>query len=260
MYAITTHTTTTLTLRNALLGAPVNGAVLYPVVQYAVPESPTGGAISGTRFLLQTANLQYKIRGAFPMAIAISGLNAGELPTIEITWGVSWWDYTNQTFPSTTSSTAIAFNPGATCSGNLNVAAVGTTTSSPRSYRNLTLTHTLGVVPLEGPGGANPYQKIIGAMRTPDTIELEWSEEADAATTTPVLPLLALGTFLHVEFTGSTADGSAFGFAMPKACVASRPLQMNENGLNRLKIKLRAHTSTVTTSALTLSAIVYGEG
>lgn len=31
--------TTSLTLRNALLGAPVNGAVLYPVVQYAIPEA-----------------------------------------------------------------------------------------------------------------------------------------------------------------------------------------------------------------------------
>lgn len=178
---------------------------------------------------------------------------------LEITWGVSWWDYTSQTFPTTTASVGLAFNPGAVCSGNLNMAAVGTTTSSPRSYRNLTLTHTLGVVPLEGPGGANPYQKVIGAMRTPDTIEIEWTEESEAATATPSLPLLALGTFQHIEFTGSTADGSAFGFAMPRACVVNRPLQMADAELNRLKIKLRAHTSSVTTNALTLSAIVYGE-
>lgn len=78
MYPITTHTTTTLTPRCALRGAPANGAVLYPVINYAVPESPTGGAIAGTRFLIQTANHQVKVRGAFPMSIVIAGQNPGE--------------------------------------------------------------------------------------------------------------------------------------------------------------------------------------
>jgi hypothetical protein len=259
MYPVTTHTTTTLTLRGALNGAPVNGAVLYPVVQYAIPESPTGGAISGTRFLIQTANHQVKVRGAFPMQIVISGQNPGELPTIEITWGVSWWDYTSQTFPSTTSSAAAFFNPATTTNGSLNLQLVGTTTRALRDYRGLTITHTLGIVPREGPGGANLGQKIIGATRVPDDIQVEWTEDADAASATPGVPSLSLTSFYHIEFTGSSADGSAYGWAMPKACLMNRPTQRNEGGINVISPRFKAHTSTVTTSALTLAAIVYGE-
>lgn len=258
MYPITTHVTTSLTLRAALRGAPVNGAVLYPVVQLPVSESPTGGAITGTRFLLQTANLQYECHGCYPISAITTGLNPGEIPMLEITWGVSWWEYSTATFPTTQASVALAFSPSPVAAGSLNVADVGTTTRTERTYRNLTLTHTLGVEPLMGPGGVNAYQKIIGARRIPDTIEIEWTEDADAATTTPVLPSFALGTFKHVTLTASTADGSAFGFAMPKCCVTNIPTQKADGNINRLSIKLRAHTSTVTTNALTLSSIVYG--
>ena len=258
VYAITTNVTTSLTLRGELDGAPANGAVLYPVVQFGVPESPTGGAITGTRFLIQTANYQVKARGCFPMSAVTTGLNPGELPMLEITWGVSWWDWANETFPTTTASVAGAFNPGAIANGSLNVQDVGTTTRATRSYRNLTLTHTLGVEPLKGPGGVSTNQVIVGAMRVPDTIELEWTEDAGAASTTPTIPGWALGTFKHVEFTGSVADGSVFAFACPRMCVATRPSQAADGNINRITAKLRAHTSTVTTNALTLSAIVYG--
>lgn len=260
MHAITTHTGTSLTLRTAMRATPANGAVLYPVVQYAVPESPTTAALTGTRMLLQTANLQAECHGCWPMSVSITGLNPGELPMLEITWGVSWWEYSTATFPTTTASVGAAFNPAPVAAGSLCMQDVGTTTRAERSYRNLTLTHTLGIEPLRGPGGVNAAQVVIGAKRTPDTIEIEWTEEADAQTLTPVLPLLALGTFKHIEFTASTADGSAFGFAMPRACITNRPMQKADGNLNRLSIKLRAHTSTVTTNALTLSAIVYGEG
>lgn len=259
-YAITTHTATTLTLRGALRGAPANGAVLYPVVQIYGPESPTSTAITGTRFLLQTANLQYECHGCFPMSIEWSGFNAGEVPSATITWGVSWWRYSTATFPSTTSSTAAAFNPGAVAAGSVNIQDVGTTTRNERTLvRSISLTHTLGVEVLRGPGGVNQYQAIIGARRTPDTIMLSVTEEADAATTTPVLPGYGTGTaFKHIEVTLSTADGSAFGFAIPRACVTNIAVQKSENNLNRLTTMYRAHTSSVTTSNLTLAAIVYG--
>lgn len=259
MYAITTHVTTSLTLRGALNGSPVNGAVLYPVVQLPVPEAPTSTAITGTRFLLQTANLQYECHGCFPRSVAFSGMNPGELPSAEITWEVSWWRYSTATFPTTTASVAGAFNPAPIAAGSWNVQTVGTTTRNARSFRNFTLTHTLGIQPLMGPGGTNQYQKIIGARRIPDTIEISWTEDADAATTTPVLP--GLGTaanLLHGEYTGSTADGSVFGFACPRMCVTNIATQKIDENINRLTTTVRAHTSTVTTSALTLSSIVYG--
>lgn len=259
-YKIATHTTTTLTLIGALRGAPANGAVLYPVVQIYGPESPTSTAITGTRFLLQTANLQYECHGCFPMSVAFQGMNAGEAPSIEITWGVSWWRYSTATFPSAVTSTAASFNPGAIASGSLNIQDVGTTTRNERTLmRSVSLEHTLGIEVLTGPGGVNQYQKIIGARRTPDMVRLIVTEEADAATTTPVTPVYGTAsTFKHIEWTGSTADGSAFGFAMPRACVTNVAVQKMDQNLNRLTTEYRGHTGSTTTSNLTLAAIVYG--
>ncbi len=259
-YAITTHTTTSLTLRGAIRAAPANGAVLYPVVQLYGPEAPTTSAITGTRFLLQTANLQYECHGCFPMSITYSGFNAGEVPAAEITWGVSWWRYSTATFPSATSSAAATMNPGAVAAGSVNVQDIGTTTRNERTLvRSISLEHTLGIEPLRGPGGINQYQAIIGARRLPDTIMFSVTEEADAATTSPVLPLQGLSsTMKHIEVTLSTADGSAFGFAMPNCCVTNIATQKQDGNLNRLTTMYRAHTSSVTTSNLTLAAIVYG--
>jgi hypothetical protein len=259
-YAVTTHLTTSLTLRGAMRAAPVATNVLYPVVQIFGPESPTATAVTGTRFLLQTANLQYECHGCFPMSVAIAGLNAGEVPTAEITWGVSWWRYSTATFPSAVTSTAVAFNPGAVAAGSLNVQDVGTTTRNERLLcRSVSLEYTLGIEVLKGPGGINQYQAIIGARRTPNTIMLTVTEEADAATTSPVLPGYGIGTtFKHIEYTASTADGSAFGFAMPRACVTNIATQKADQNLNRLTTSYRAHTSAVTTSNLTLAALVLG--
>lgn len=258
-YAITTHTTTSLTLRGALRGAPVNGAVLYPVVQIIGPEAPTSTAITGTRFLLQTANLCIEAHGCFPMSYTITGTNPGELPMAEITWGCSWWRYSTATFPTTTASAALTMNPGPVCAGSWNVNTSGTTTRSERSYRSLSINVTLGVEPVMGPGGVNAYQKIIGARRKPDTIEIEWVEDADAATTTPVLPgLLTAGAFLHGELTLNTADGAAVGFAFPRMCVVNMPTQAAVSNRNAITIRCRAHTSAVTTSNLTLAAMVMG--
>lgn len=259
MYAITTHVTTTLTLRGALRGAPVNGAVLYPVVQIYGPEAPTSTAITGTRFLLQTGNLCIEAHGCFPQSHTITGCNPGELPMVETTWVCSWWRYSTATFPTTQASAALTFNPGPTAAGSWNVAASGTTTRSERSYRNLSISFTLGIEPVMGPGGVNAYQKIIGARRVPDTIEVEWTEDADAATTTPALPaLLTNGAFLHGELTLSTADGSAVGIAFPRMCVMNMPTQSAVSNRNAVTIRCRAHTSSVTTSNLTLAAMVMG--
>lgn len=259
MYAIGTHVTTTLNLLGALNGAPTNGDVLYPVVQLPIPESPTSSsnAITPTRWLLQTANHQHECHGCFPMSVSF-GLETGQPPFMDVTMGVSWWRYSTATFPSTTSTDT--FLPAAIAGGSWNVNTVGTTTRNARSYRNFTLNHTLGVVPLEGPGGINPNQKIVGARRISDRIQITWTEDCEAATTTPALPALYTATnFLHGEFTASAADGTAFGFKCPSLCIVDPvPVQRMDNGLNRITITAEAYTGATTTSELTLAAIVYG--
>ncbi len=257
MYAIGTHVTTTLTLLGALDGAPQNGAVLYPVAQMYPSSSPTSTSITGLRFLLQTANLQYECHGCYPMSVSFSGLSTGERPTMSITWGVSWWRYSTATFPSATSSDS--FLPAPVAAGSFNVQTVGTTTRNTRSIRNFSLEYTLGIEPLLGPGGVNAYQKVIGATRTNDSIKLSWTEDADAATTTPVLPGYGTATnSKHVEYTLSTIDGSAVGFKFPKVCISNVAVQKADGNLNRLTVEAMAYTGDTTTSALTLAALVLG--
>ena len=257
MYAIGTHVTTTLTLLGAMDGAPVNGAVLYPVAQIYPSSSPTSTSIVGTRFLLQTANLQYECHGCYPMSASLSGLNTGERPQIEITWGVSWWRYSTATFPSAVASDT--FNPSAVAAGSFNVQTVGTTTRNARSVRGVSIDCTLGIVPLPGPGGVSAYQKIVGATRTSDTIKITWTEDADTATTSPVLPGYGTATnSKSIIYTLSTTDGSSVGFKFPKVCIDSVAVQKDDGGINRLTCSGMAYTGDTSTSALTLAAMVVG--
>lgn len=258
MYSIGTHTTTTLTLLGDLNGAPVNGAVLYPVAQVYPSSSPTGTSVTGTRFLIQTANLQYECHGCFPTAVSFTGLNTGERPQVEITWQVSWWRYSTATFPSTATQDG-PYNPAPVAAGSFNVQNVGTTTRNTRSIRGFSLNYTLGMQPLMAPGGVNAYQAIVGARRLDDTIELTWTEDADAATTTPVLPGYGTAsTSKHIEYTLSTTDGSAVGFKWPKVCITNIATQKVDENINRLTTTARAYTGGTTTSALTLAAQVLG--
>ena len=117
-------------------------------------------------------------------------------------------------------------------------------------------------MPLLGPGGANAYQTIIGAKRTPSHIKVSWTEDADAATATPVLDGYhsASGDVRkHLMVTLSTTNGSAMGVYFPNLCITgARPVQMNGNGINQLAIEATAYTGATTTSELTLSAMRIG--
>lgn len=257
-YKIGTHSALNLTLLGDLDGAPANGAVLYPVVMRFGPEAPTSATVTGTRFLLQTANLMYECHGCYPISRTIGGLSPGEVPFIEYTMGVSWWRYSTATFPSTVATDT--FLPAPVAAGSWNFQVVGTTTRNKRTFRNFQLNHTLGVVPLMGPGGVNASQMIVGARRIPDTIEATWTEDADAATTTPVLPVYGTGTSsYHGEYTASPTDGSAVGFACPNMCVTNIAIQKMDGSINRLTITARAYTGATTTSETTLAAIIYGD-
>jgi hypothetical protein len=259
-YPLATHVTTTLTLLAALDGAPSNGDVLYPVAMFYPSESPTATAITGLRFRLLTANLRYECHGCYPMSVTFTGLSPGERPQIEVTWGVSWWAYSTATFPSTVASNQ--YNPAPIAAGSLFVQTLGTATraaSAKRVCRSFSIEHTLGIEVLKGPGGVSPYQDIVGARRTPDRVKWRWTEDADAATATPVLPGYGTGTtFLHAMWTGSCSAGSAIGAYARRLCVSNVAVQRAENNINRLSIEAEAYTGTTTTSDLTLACVVYG--
>lgn len=256
LYAVATHSGSNLNLIGAMNGAPVNGAVVFPSAMLYPGTSPTSGvAITGTRFLLQTANLEYECHGCFPISYEITGLNTAELPAIEITWQVSWWRYSTATFPSTVATTT--FNPAANAAGSFNVQVVGTTTRNARPARNVSLQCTIGVQPLMGPGGVNAYQAIVGARRVDDSFVWSWTEDADAATTSPVLPGYGTGTSsYHIEWTGSTTPGSRVGIKSPKVCITNVATQQLSDNLNRLTITGQAYQGDTLTSDLTRAPIV----
>lgn len=251
--AVSTHSGTALALLTATPGAPNNGDVVYPCANIYPSESPTSTTVTSLRFLLQTANLMYECHGCFPTALSITGLNAGELPTIEITWAVAWWRYSTSTFPSTVATEA--HNPAAVAAGSLFMNDVGTATRATRTFRNFTIDYTLGMETLRGPGGVNQYQDIVGCRRTPDRIKVTWTEDADAATTSPVLPGYGTGTTKkHMLYTSSTSAGSRIAIYLPQVCITNVAVQKIDGNLNRLTSEGVAYTGATTTNDLTLSA------
>jgi len=252
-HVISTHSGTTMALLTASNGAPNNGDVIFPTATIYPSEAPTSTTVTSLRFLLQTANLMYECHGCYPTAVAISGLNAGELPTIEITWAVAWWRYSTSTFPSTVATEA--HNPGAVAAGSLFVNDVGTSTRAVRTWRNFTVEYTLGMETLKGPGGVNAYQDIVGCRRTPDKIKVSWTEDADAATTTPVLPGYGTATTRkHMLYTSSTAAGSRIAMYFPNLAISNVAIQKVDQNLNRLTCEAMAYTGPTTTNDLTLSS------
>lgn len=252
-FVVSTHVTTTLNVLTALGGSPTNADVCYSGVNIYPSESPTSTTITSLRFLLQTANLSYECHGCFPTAVSISGLNAGELPTIEITWAVAWWRYSTSTFPSTVSTDTS--NPAAVAAGSMFINDVGTATRATRTWRNFQIDYTLGVETLKGPGGVNQYQDIVGCRRTPDKIKVSWTEDADAATTTPVLPGYGTATTKkHLLYSSSTAAGSRIAIYLPNVCITNVATQKADGNINRLSCEGMAYTGPTTTSDLTLSA------
>jgi hypothetical protein len=249
-YAISTHSATTLNLLTALAGAPVaaqivrSGCMIYP------SESPTATTVTSQRMLLQTANLQYLCHGCVPTSWEITGTNPGEVPRIRTTWSVAWFEYKSSTFPSTVSTDTS--NPAAVASGSLWVNDVGTTTNATRTAFSFSLSTSIGMELLRGPGGVNAYQDIIGARRTVDDYTISWVESADTATTTPTLPNWT--TAKHVLYTLNTTDGKMVAFYLPNVCPADpTPVQFADQNLNRLRFTGKPYTSSTTTSDLTLS-------
>jgi hypothetical protein len=254
-YPIATHSAQNLTFLVDLQGAPANGAVRYGGTTIYPHSSATSTNYTGIRMAIASANTQYLLHGCFPTAVAISGLNPGEVPMIDITWTAAWYEYKADTFPSTVASDT--FNPATTAAGSLVVNTVGTSTNSSttrRIYRDMSLEIDLGTVVCRGPGGYNAYQDIVQAKRGQDSCKLTWSEYAEATTTSPELPGFGTATNRkHAILTLSTNDGSRVGFYFPSLRVMNVPRRIDIGGINGYRIECMAGVGPTTTSALTLS-------
>lgn len=254
-YPVATHSAQNLTFLVDLQGAPANGAVRYGGTTIYPHVDATNSNFTGIRMQIATANTQYLVHGCFPTSVAISGLNPGEVPMIDISWKGAWYEFKASTFPSTVASDT--FNPAATAAGSLVVNTVGTSTNSSttrRIYRDMSLEIDLATVECRGPGGFNAYQDIVGAKRGHGMTKLSWSEYAEATTTTPALPGFGTSTNRkHAMLTLSTADGSRVALYFPSLRVTDVPSQISINGINGYRISCVAGCGATLTSALTQS-------
>ena len=256
-YAVATHSGSNLNLIGALNGAPVNGAVVYPVAM--TYSSTSASTVQSTRWLLQSQGIQYVAHGCYPMTRTVTGLNPGERPTIEYTFGVSWFETSTATFPSAVASDT--YNPAPIAAGSLNIQVVGTTTRNVRtSARGFSIEHNINVIPLPGYGGVNAYQMITGAVRGDESITVTFTEDAETTTLTPVLPgYWDTTSSYYLTWTGSSVDGKAIGLFCPKLCPSgNKPVMFSEGGVNRFRLQLSAYAGGTTTSELTRAPVVYG--
>jgi hypothetical protein len=256
-YAVTSHATNDLTLVGQMDAAGASGAVVYPVVMLYPSTSPISAPMVGTRFRILTANRGYMLHGCWPMSYRLLNLNTRGRPQIEMTWGVSRWagiDDTSSLFPSAVTSNQ--YTPAPIAAGSLNLSS--STSRNLIVYRNLEVNVTLDVLPLDGPGGVGAYQATVGAVRGAqqggDSFEISFVADSAAA-----LEAYGTGTTsYHLEWTGSTIDGKAIGFKCPKFCFTQVPVQINDGGVNRMRLVGRAYTGGTTTTELTRAPFVWG--
>ena len=260
MFAVSTHATTTLNLLTGLSGSPTNGDVLRPATNIYFHETAYGGGLNSTtpglRFRFMTPGLQYACHGCAPTALSLRNLGIGARPQVAITWAVSRWGaVTSGTWPS--SVTTDTNLPAANAAGSLCVADVGTATRATRTYRDISIDITLGMLMQPGPGTVGAYQKFSNCTRLPSTVKWSWTEDADAAATaTPVLQGYGTGTTSkHILLTLNTIDSKQVGFYSPNVRVSSVPVMSASNGIQSMRFEGMAHTGGTRTNDLTASML-----
>jgi len=258
--AIASHITTTMTLLTAFAAAPTNGDVLYSAETVYTSELPSSSAITGLRFLLQTANMEYECHGCWARSVSITMPVNGELPSVEIEWGVSWWRHSTATFPSATSVEAFtpAISGGAQSSFFFN--AYGTATHAVRTIRALSIDIGVNNVPVIGPGGVNQYQTITGCVRTPADITVGWVEDATTATASPQSATdFAATTASHALWTSNTTAGQSMGLYMPNLIpTGNNGVQFDDGGINRVRRQYKARADETRATDLLASALRIG--
>jgi len=252
--AITSHSGTTITLLTALPAGPGDNDVIYAPEMVYPDESPaTAGAVSSMRFRLLTANKQYECRGCFCTNIAFTGLSPAELPRVQLTFAVSYFNEISVTFPATQSTSASAAKP--VSAGSMFINAVGTSTRATVCPRSFSLNVALQVVPTRCTDGNYDRQVISGARRigSKATIDVVLDSEATGTNTYADLWDTDESTVVNRHILYTANSDVAFYFPNAKI-VGNRPLQEDMDGLNRERVQFEALTGTTTTSALTLSS------
>lgn len=253
-YAISSHSTTNLTLLTNLPAAPAASDVLYSGDMVYSEEDPTSNPIHSYRFLLLTANKQYGCRGCWPKGIAFTGLNAGEIPTVEITYGVTYWAEKNETFPTAVALPTQA--PAPNSAGSMWFGTKGVATYGAKTPRSIQIDYTLGIKEVMSINAATANTTVVGAVRTPDAIKLTVVLDAEDASTSPAESAAwAANSEKHALITLNSSNGKAVAFYFPRLCYSgNRPTQADSDGINRQTLEFTAYESGSGSTDLQTSA------
>ncbi len=260
---VDTCATTTLTSETAFAAAPTTGTPDVVFSAYNAYTKETACDMTSKRFFVKTADTQWCLHGCFLKSYTISGYNPGELPMIEVTVGVSWFEPISATFPDTT-ALSWTTQPVPVGGGQIWLQTYGTTTyptSTIAAVRSFSLSVTAGVQPLMTHAGVSAYQVIGGASRVPDQITCSVILDAGGASANPTWWAAFLtNTRWHLLAGLSTAAGSALACYLPNlAFTGNRPTQIDSDGLNRVQLDFKAGTDTAeTASELSLSSMRWG--
>lgn len=248
----------TATFRNAMLGTPSGGDVVYAPELVYPSEGPTSSSITSLRFQVISSDQRYNIYGCYPTSMSITGLNVGETPMVEVSFACAAWETESaSTFPSSTSTDFFA--PAPVAAGTLWINDVGTTTRQVVDYRNLSLTIDLQTVGKTGPGTPRTYQALAMCRRTKCCARLSFDLDSETAGTDTWggkwNAADASRTEQHAVLTLGTGDGQAVGFKFPNLYyIDRRPTQFNGAGLNTKTVSFEAGTGTDTTNDITSAA------
>jgi hypothetical protein len=254
--AVSTHAASTANLLTALPAAPNNGDVVY--ASKMIYESSTPGTyetISSVRILFITAQQAYLCHGCYPTAAEFS-VNVGEIPRVRLTYAVSWWEPRTATLPS-----AVAVqdhSPAPVAGGSLFLNAVGTATRSTVVARSVAFSVALSNLGEPGVGGYDEHQLMVGASRSPSTVSFELVVDSEAAGTDTYGALFDVSensrTNWHALYTMTTGDGRATALYLPNmTATEARPVQFDDGGVLRKRLRFDALTGATTTTDLTAS-------
>lgn len=258
---VSTHVTTVLTPLIATVGALNAADVIYSAETVYTAELASSTAMTSIRALLQTANMEYECHGCYAKAVTFSGIGVdGQIPTVDIEWGVAWFKYSTATFPSAVSMTDFTPAPSGGANSLFFFQTKGTSTRATRTIRNFGVTCNLNTIATMGPAGVNQYQVVIGAVRGPAKITVTWSEDAPTATTTPQTETdWTATTAQHAMLQLSGTAGSAMAFYWPNMRpMGNKPVQINENGINRHRYTYSCQADTTRATDLLASAMRIG--
>ena len=241
---------TVIDLLTGMSGAANDGDVVYAMqhIWPATVDSESILASSGAtanntlRIALKSANLQYICRGCVATAVELSGLSAGEIPQIAITWQCVAWEPISTTFLA--ARTTADNYPSVTAAGSLFLQAYGTSTRATDIARNFSFTVGMQTQALMGSGGASAGQNIVGWRRLPARSSISFDVEAEAVTASPTWHTYHSSdpnaiTLKHVLLTLNPHDGRAIGLYFPRCRPsASVPTQNAVDNLNYVTVTL----------------------